>query len=620
MPDDEKDGGVKSKPLDRRLFLKGGAAAALTVSGPACSGDFDFDERAEFPEVPGNKLSLKPNGKSVLILGGGFGGMHAACELVDRGFKVTILEKSSMLGGKLKSWRDRTWGVPPMNDPDWKGYPRDHGAHAVWGFYNNLREFMGRHDLKLWRFPRNSTMYNFIDSDGTQSIMANAPRWPYPFSLLERARDLDKMTFLSDGDKKKFRKASLKMAAFDFENESERMYLDSVSFPQWARSVGMPEPVITRLFAPLSEMAMFDHLDHTSALYMLTVIHLVIGHHEDWNIDIFPHPPGETYVAPLEKYIKDRGGEIIYNTPVARINWEGDRIRSVTAGDLGVAGAPGAKTWKCNVCGSVFASPIKPSRCPICGAPSAQIIALSGKPPRDYTADFYIMALETKGAKEVLKASNLVHTPYFGNILQLDSTSVFVADMWFSGGNYFKKRFPGHLCFYTSNFKFIGITLDWSFDGTINGKKAVDPLFDEYQGKDTTVIETQIANTEMLENYTDEEIVRVALEELRMVIPDLPYPTDFYINRWDTYSPQRVGYEANRPTVKSPIDNFFIIGDWVRTDHMSVYMEKTNVAAKMAVNLIMDRIGQGKYQARVLPSGSPSLLVDLPRLFLSPRP
>ena len=35
-----------------------------------------------------------------------------------------------MMGGKLKSWRDTTFGVPPLDDPDWKGYPHDHGAHA----------------------------------------------------------------------------------------------------------------------------------------------------------------------------------------------------------------------------------------------------------------------------------------------------------------------------------------------------------------------------------------------------------------------------------------------------------------------------------------------------------
>ena len=108
--------------------------------------------------------------------------MHAACELLDRGFEVTIIEKSNMLGGKLKSWRDPGFGIPPTNDPDWKGYPRDHGAHAVWGFYNNLREFMGRHGYKLWPSPRNSSMYNFVDKDGSQAVFGSPPTWPGPLA------------------------------------------------------------------------------------------------------------------------------------------------------------------------------------------------------------------------------------------------------------------------------------------------------------------------------------------------------------------------------------------------------------------------------------------------------
>jgi heterodisulfide reductase subunit A-like polyferredoxin len=48
----------------------------------------------DFPLVPNNKVKLKPNGKSILILGGGLAGLQAGCELVDRGFKVTILRKN----------------------------------------------------------------------------------------------------------------------------------------------------------------------------------------------------------------------------------------------------------------------------------------------------------------------------------------------------------------------------------------------------------------------------------------------------------------------------------------------------------------------------------------------
>ncbi len=597
--------------LSRRQFIKGSVAAASVGAFGAglsgCSGNSTLKD--DYPDIPENKVSLQPNGKSVLILGGGFGGMHAACELLDRGFNVTVIEKSSMLGGKLKSWRDQTFGVPPGNDPNWKGYPRDHGAHAVWGFYNNLREFMGRHGYKLWKFPRESTMYNFVDKDGSQTTMGYAPTLPGVLgqtqTLFQMRDALGAMAGMDVG----LPPYLLKMMSFDFEDKKQRMYLDSLSFPEWARSVGMPEQMINRFFAPLSEMALFDAIQNTSALYSLMITSLGGGSYEDLCIDIFMHPPGETYVGPIEQYIKLRGGKIIYDTPVIKVNHDGSRIRSVLAGEEG--GVEGVKTWKCKVCGSVFSSPVKPKRCPVCGVPAIQIRPLSSGPPKEYTADYYVLAMDTPGAKDVVARSNLLGDTYFDNIMKLDKTGVYPVNIWYDNCNTWQKRFPEYPAFYPSGFKLLGITLNWACDGTFNGIKYAEPLVPEYQNKNIVVIETQVADTEKFQNLSDEGIVRLVHEELKIVMPELPDPADYYVNRWETYSPQRVGYEAIRPPIQSPIDNLLLIGDWVRTDHQSVYMEKTNVAAKMVTNLILEKIGQKKGKIKILQSGSPDIPVKL---------
>jgi uncharacterized protein with NAD-binding domain and iron-sulfur cluster len=134
------------------------------------------------------------------------------------------------------------------------------------------------------------------------------------------------------------------------------------------------------------------------------------------------------------------------------------------------------------------------------------------------------------------------------------------------------------------------------------------------------VIETQIADAGKVASRDDEEIARLVHEELKIVMPDLPEPTDYFVNRWDTYSPQRPGYEALRPAIASPLDNLFFIGDWVKTDHLSVYMEKTNVSARMVTNLLLDKIGEKRGHVVVLPSGAPNALLDLFRTLASPRP
>jgi len=260
--------------LTRRGLIKAGVAvgAAGAVARGAGIGSRDQIYAADYPAVPENDIRLAPNGKSVLILGGGFGGMHTACELLDRGFEVTVIEMSDMLGGKLKSWRDKTFGVPPIGDPDWRGYPRDHGVHAVWGSYNNLREFMGRHEYKLLEFPRESTIYNYVRRDGGGFQLGRQPTWPWPAnkiqSLIQTDNELKKIV---GDDVDMMRAALFKMASFDFDDDRQRKYLDEISFPEWARSAGMPEAAIYKLFGSNSEMAMFDHIDNCSALAPLSL-------------------------------------------------------------------------------------------------------------------------------------------------------------------------------------------------------------------------------------------------------------------------------------------------------------------------------------------------------------
>jgi len=60
-------------------------------------------------------LSKKGNGSkvgSVLVVGGGIGGMQAAIDLADTGFKVYLLDRKPCIGGMM-SQLDKTF---PTND------------------------------------------------------------------------------------------------------------------------------------------------------------------------------------------------------------------------------------------------------------------------------------------------------------------------------------------------------------------------------------------------------------------------------------------------------------------------------------------------------------------------
>ena len=67
---------------------------------------------------------------SVAILGGGIGGLSAAQELAERGFKVTVYEALSQLGGKARSFGATGTGTDGRED-----LPAEHGFRVFAGEY-----------------------------------------------------------------------------------------------------------------------------------------------------------------------------------------------------------------------------------------------------------------------------------------------------------------------------------------------------------------------------------------------------------------------------------------------------------------------------------------------------
>jgi carotenoid phi-ring synthase / carotenoid chi-ring synthase len=72
----------------------------------------------------------------VAVIGAGLAGLGAAALLGERGFQVTLFEKSSYLGGKTGCW--------PVRFSDGSIANVDHGFHAFFRHYYNLRAFLDK--------------------------------------------------------------------------------------------------------------------------------------------------------------------------------------------------------------------------------------------------------------------------------------------------------------------------------------------------------------------------------------------------------------------------------------------------------------------------------------------
>src|SRR3954462_10169768 len=79
-----------------------------------------------------------PSG-TVAVLGGGVAGLSAAHELVERGFSVTVYERSARFGGKARSYGVGGSGTGGRGD-----LPAEHGFRFFPGFYRHLPDTMKR--------------------------------------------------------------------------------------------------------------------------------------------------------------------------------------------------------------------------------------------------------------------------------------------------------------------------------------------------------------------------------------------------------------------------------------------------------------------------------------------
>lgn len=581
--------------LNRRGFL--GRGAALAAAGGLAAGCRSDDDPllAEYPDLPENRAALPPNGRHVVIIGAGLSGLMAACELLDRGFRVTILEKNATPGGRLRAWRDREFGTP-RPEADWPGYPIEHGTHIILGFYNNFREFLGRHGLRVRDRSINDPLpaISFAYPDGTIDDRHES-RLPAPLHGHALLRGLTALS--AEEDAQIGIRQALKVAAFNATDPAEVAYLDGISLADWARAVGFPEASIGALFDPVMDMANFHLSEQTSALYLHRFVGAMMGHWRDlYRVHFFQDSTQETIIEPLQRYIEARGGVIRFNAEVDEIVVADGRVSRVRAKP------PEPWAFVCPICGEVHE--FEPERCRRCGWAGGGFRPQAAGPV-EVDADWALLAVDIPGAQRLFRAPPFADEPFFAPVQKLPTSSIAVLYLWYprlAGKGRWHDHFGERECLMTSGFATLGTTLNLTL------LKA--PSYGE-SGAD--VIETQIARIDAIEGLGEAEIAARVDADLRALIPDLPPFADHRLMRWDNFSTMTVGAEANRPDMFTPIDNFLILGDFNRLEHNCILMEKVTVNVRRAVNHMLDREGIAGGRLTILPSETPNPLVRLAR-------
>jgi carotenoid phi-ring synthase / carotenoid chi-ring synthase len=255
--------------------------------------------------------------KSVVVVGGGLAGLACAYELSQRGFIVTLLEKSPQLGGKIASWEITAVGETFM---------MEHGFHGFFPQYYNLNSLvseMGINDhfqsLKSYAVlyrnakyqpevfrPSNSAFpWNIIDL-----AIASPNRWRWGINLV------------------KLKHLQVFQAITGFQRDKNYQRFDNISVADWVESE-FPRGLYDLYFLPFAKSSL-NAPDTMSVGELMQFFHFYFfGNPEGLAFNGTKDDMGTSLVQPIAKAIQDKGGKIITGVTVSEIPTAQGKIDAV---------------------------------------------------------------------------------------------------------------------------------------------------------------------------------------------------------------------------------------------------------------------------------------------------
>ena len=257
-----------------------------------------------------NKPRCVASPERVAVVGGGLAGIGAASLLGERGFKVTLFERNHYLGGKAGCWD------VPFEDGNVTKV--DHGFHAFFRHYYNLRSFMEK--IGAAEHLKSIADYLVVAKD----------RRHFSFKDIETTPVLN---ILSLGRNKFFRfrdvlfsPSSWRMGEFlEYDAAKTFAKYDSSSFTEFAREASLPESL--QLIFNTFARAFFAPADKLSAAELMKSFHFFyLSHNHGLLYDYFDTDYQEALIQPATRYLNQHHVSIKLNRSVEETRRDNDRF------------------------------------------------------------------------------------------------------------------------------------------------------------------------------------------------------------------------------------------------------------------------------------------------------
>lgn len=524
-------------------------------------------------------------GKTVVVLGGGVGGLSVAHELAERGFQVRVFERKNLFGGKARSLE-----VPNSGVGGRRNLPGEHGFRFFPNFYKHITDTM-----KRIPFPGNAEGVFGNIVPGTRAQIARNGKISviavtgYPVTLDDWVTTL---------------KAVVDGAELGIPDAEVLFYVD--------RLLTLLTTCEERRVAEYEKIPWWDFIDaeHKSEAYQqflgrgmtrsmvalraeegstrtvgyiglqLTLGLLKIGDPVD---HVLNGPTNEAWINPWIRHLQSRGVEFHNSARLASFNMSGANLSSVTVemngnvnsitGDYYVSALPA------EVMAALLTDDMKRA------APSIANI--------DKLRTNWMNGLQFYLEHDVPVVNG--HTIYIDSPWAL--TSISQRQFWRS--DELRKYGDGRLGGILS----VDIS-DWTSPGILYGKPAMQCTKEEIKNEVWAQIKEHL-NVDGARQLEDGNLLNWFLD------PDIEFPNPSQVTNLEPLLINTAGSLTYRPEADTEISNLFLASDYVHTFSDLACMEGANEAARRATNAILDKEGSSSARAGVWPLEEPGFFAPM---------
>lgn len=413
--------------------------------------------------------------------------------------------------------------VAAWKDPDGDWY--ETGLHIFFGAYPNVLQLfkeLGIEDRLQWK--EHTMIFNQPEQPGTYSRF-DFPALPAPFNgILAILRNNDMLTW---EEKIKF---GLGLLPAIVRGQTYVEEMDQYSWTEWLKQHNIPERVNDEVFIAMAKALNFIGPDEISATVLLTALNRFLQETQGSKMAFLDGSPTERLCQPVVDYITERGGEVRLQAPLKEILLT---EQGAVEGFL-IRGLEGQDDWIVRADTYVSAMPVDPLK-PMLPQPWRQM-------------------------------------DFFQQLEGLAGVPVINLHLWFDR----KLTDVDHLLF--SRSPLLSVYADMS-----NTCRA-------YENPDRSMLELVLAPAQDWINKTDEEIVAATMAELANLFPDqIPTPAKL-LKAIVVKTPRSVykatpGRQAYRPSQRTPIQNFYLAGDYTMQRYLAS-MEGAVLSGKLAAQVI----------------------------------